>query len=179
MSQPEAKQCHRSRWFQFSLRTLLVVVALVAGLAFGWMKIIEPYRLQREAMAAITKFGGSYKTEDAAGWVRYLDKNAQDVVVVELADCDKPDEYIPHLVRLPKLRTLVVGGHSVGDEQVVTLGRIGSLRGLVLDSTKVTDEGVEGLKEASPDLVVYKSERRAVAALKRGAEVEDRNPYVY
>jgi hypothetical protein len=55
------------RWFLFSLRTLLILVAVGAGLAFPYVKLIEPYRLQREAMAAITKLGGSYKTEDATG----------------------------------------------------------------------------------------------------------------
>src|SRR5262245_37902673 len=111
MSSTETKL--QRRWFQFSLRTLLIVVTIGAGLAFAWMKMIEPYRLQREAMAAITKLGGTYKTEDATGWVRYLDKNAQDVVVVDLANSDEPNEYLPQLVRLPKLRMLVIGGHSV------------------------------------------------------------------
>jgi hypothetical protein len=142
---PDPHKPPQRRWHQFSLRTLLVVTAAAAGLAFAWMKVVEPYRLQREAMAAITKIGGTYKTEDATGWVRYLDKNAQDVVVVDLADCDKPDEYLPHLARLPRLRTLVVGGHQFGDEQVSALGRVASLRGLVLDSTKVSDGGVERL----------------------------------
>src|SRR6185369_4628120 len=114
-----------------------------AGLAFAYAKLVEPYRLQREAMAAISKLGGTYKTEDATGWVRYLDKNAQDVVVVDLADCDKPDEYLPHLLRLPQLRTLVVGGHSVGDEQVAVVGRMASLRGLVLDSTLVSESATD------------------------------------
>src|SRR5262245_34075715 len=138
MPKPDHQQPPQRRWFQFSLRTLLILVAIGAGLAFAWIQLVEPYRLQREAMAAITKLGGSYKTEDATGWVRYLDKNSQDVVVVDLADCDKPDEYMPHLVRLPKLRTLVVGGHSVGDEQLGALWRLGSLKGLVLDSTLVS-----------------------------------------
>jgi hypothetical protein len=37
---PEPKP-HRP-WYQFSLRTLLIVVAIGAGLAFAWMKLIEP-----------------------------------------------------------------------------------------------------------------------------------------
>src|SRR6476620_11267790 len=125
MPSPEPKP--QRRWHQFGLRTLLIVVAVVAGLAFAYVKLVEPYRLQREAMATITRLGGTYKTEDAVGWIKYLDKNVQDVVVVDLADCDKPDEYLPHLARLPKLRSLVLGGHSVGDEQVASLGRVGSL----------------------------------------------------
>src|SRR5436305_672385 len=144
MSLPDQHNRRPRRWFQFSLRTLLIVIAVAAALAFAYAKTIEPYRLQREAMAVITNFGGSYKTEDAVGWVRYLDKDAQDVVVVDLADCDRPDEYWPHLARLPRLRTLVIGGHSVGDEQVAALGRVGSLRGLVLDSTLVTDVALDG-----------------------------------
>jgi hypothetical protein len=158
MSSPEP--CRRC--FQFSLRTLLILVTVVAGLAFGWIKAVEPYRLQREAMAVITKLGGTYKTEDATGCVRYFDRNAQDVVVVDLADCDKPDEYLPHLARLPRLRSLVIGGHSVGDEQVAALGRIGSLHRLVLDSTLVTDECADKLKSDLPDLAVYKSQWRAI-----------------
>ena len=38
----------RRRWFQFSLRTLLVVVTLVAGLLVAWRVYVEPYRRQRE-----------------------------------------------------------------------------------------------------------------------------------
>jgi hypothetical protein len=153
----------------------LIATAAAAGLAFAWIKTIEPYRLQREAMAVITKLGGSYKTEDAAGWVRYLDKDAQDVVVVDLADCDKPEEYLPHLLRLPRLRTLVVGGHSVGDDQVTTLERAKSLKGLVLDSTKASDATVEQLRLTIPDLFVHQSEHRVCAELDRLGAVR----YVY
>jgi len=41
----------RRRWFQFSLRTLLIAVTLVAGL-LAWRAYVEPYRRQR----AILKF---------------------------------------------------------------------------------------------------------------------------
>jgi len=62
--------------------------------------------------------------------------------VVDLADCDRPEEYLPHLARLPKLRTLVVGGHSVGDDEVRAIKSFPSLKGLVLDSTFVSDNEV-------------------------------------
>jgi hypothetical protein len=159
----------RRRWYQFSLRTLLIVVTFVAGFAFAWMRAIEPYRLQREAMAVIGRLGGTYKAEEATGWIRYLDRNAQDVFVVDLANCDKPDEFLPHLARLPKLRTLVLGGHQVEDQQLRAVERFPTLRGLVLDSTKVTDEGEKRFKQALPDVVVYKSERRALVELKKAA----------
>ena len=38
----------RRRWFQFSLRTLVIVVTLVAGLLLAWRVYVEPYRRQRE-----------------------------------------------------------------------------------------------------------------------------------
>ena len=170
----QATQKPVRRWFQFSLRTLLVITAAAAGLAFAWMKTVEPYRLQRQAIAVITKLGGTYKTEDATGWVRYLDWNAQDVVVVDLADCDAPSEYLPLLARLPRLKALVIGGHSVRDRPLMALERMKSLRGLVLDSTKVSDEGVAELNKACHDLVVYKSERRACIALQAlGGKLQD------
>src|SRR5262245_12034944 len=78
--QPERPQ---RRWFQFSLRTLLIVVAVVAAVAAAWHHALKPYWLQREAMAAIAKLGGTYKTENAKGWlgwVGYLDDRTQCVV---------------------------------------------------------------------------------------------------
>ena len=36
------------RWFQFSLRTLLILVTLAAGLLVAWRTYVEPYRRQRE-----------------------------------------------------------------------------------------------------------------------------------
>ena len=36
----------RRRWLQFSLRTLLIAVTLVAGLLVAWRVYVEPYRRQ-------------------------------------------------------------------------------------------------------------------------------------
>ena len=52
MSEANAKP--RRRWFQFSLRTLLIVVTLVAGLLVAWrVYVVEPYRRQRETMKLV------------------------------------------------------------------------------------------------------------------------------
>ena len=56
---PEANAKTRRRWFQFSLRTLLIAVTLVAGLLVAWRVHVEPYRRQRETMALIKELGGS------------------------------------------------------------------------------------------------------------------------
>ena len=37
----------KRRWFQFSLRTLLSLVTLAAGLLVAWRVYVEPYRQQR------------------------------------------------------------------------------------------------------------------------------------
>ena len=61
----------RRRWFQFSLRTLLIAVTLVACLLMAWRVYVEPYRRQRETMALIKELGGSYKAEPGGPeWMR-------------------------------------------------------------------------------------------------------------
>ena len=42
MSEANAKP--KRRWFQFSLRSLLIAVTLVAGLLVAWRAYVEPYR---------------------------------------------------------------------------------------------------------------------------------------
>ena len=51
--------------FKFSLRTLLIVVTLVAGLLVTWRIYVEPYRRQRKTMKLIRELGGKYTMEPA------------------------------------------------------------------------------------------------------------------
>ncbi len=111
----------KRRCFQFSLRTLLIVVTLVAGLLVAWRAYTEPFRRQRETMALIKELGGSYKT-DLGGpkWLRWLfgDENFQNIVLIVLADCDDPEKYLGQIVSLPRLETLVVGSQKFTDEHL-------------------------------------------------------------
>jgi hypothetical protein len=118
-------------------------------------------------VTVIKKLGGTIETVSATGWIRYLQKSAQDVVVVDVSDCDQPHEYLPHLGRLPFLHTLVVGGHECDDRMLNALAALQGLRTLVLDSTRVSNDGIEQLSTANPQLVVSRSQRRACVALER------------
>lgn len=160
----------RRRWFQFSLGTLLIAVTLVTGLLVAWRAYVEPYRRQRETMALIKELGGSFKTEaDGPVWIRdwFGADNFQNVVLVDLADCDDPEKYLGQITSLPRLETLVVGGLTFADEHLSRLERLRTLNGLVLDSTTVTGDAIEALKQALPALAIHKSQRQAIVAIKK------------
>jgi hypothetical protein len=145
------------RWFQFGLSTLLAVTALAAGGAMAWRVYVEPYRLQREAMAAVERLGGTYQTA--------LDR----VVEVDVSRCQSPPEYLHHLLALPALEKLAVGGPAFGDEQLLRLRSLTRLRRLTLDSTSVSNEGLIALHETLPLAQVTLSDRQAIAALRTKA----------
>ena len=167
---PSRPTKHRRRWFQFSLRALLIVVTLVSGLLLAWRAYVEPYRRQRETMALIKELGGEYKTEsDGPAWIRnwFGAENFQKIVLVDLADCNAPAKYLEQVTALPKLETLVVGGQKFTDEHLSRLKRLKTINGLVLDSTDVTDDGIEALKQTLTALAIRKSQRRPTIALKQ------------
>src|SRR5262245_15576908 len=101
------------RWHQFRLRTIFVGMLLIGCLLVVYRAYIEPYRRQRQTMKLIKQLGGTYESTAAESWQRWLlGSEAQNVTVVNLADCDKVDEYLPHVIRLPRLQRLVVGGEA-------------------------------------------------------------------
>ena len=140
------------RWFQFSLRTLLIAVTLAAGLLVAWRVYVEPYRRQRETMALIEELGGSYKTEPGGPeWMLdwFGTDNFQNVVFVALNDCGDPDKYLGQIESLPSLQTLCVGGQKFTDEHLSRLKRLTTLSSLTLTSTSVSDAGLAYLKGLS------------------------------
>jgi hypothetical protein len=123
------------RWFQFRLGTLLFVVGLCAVAAFLWRMLADalPYREQRRTMALVAQFGGSCQTADASDWHRRLfGGNLQNIVLVDLLDCDKADEYIGPVAGSPRLETLLVGGDTFGDEHLRPRPRCGSSYSIAL-----------------------------------------------
>src|SRR5262245_5692528 len=93
-SQDLAKRPRR-RWYQYSLRTLLGFVTLAVALAMAWRVYVEPYRQQRQTMQLIQDLGGTYETTQASKWLRRLyGEDFQNITAVNLADCDRADDYI-------------------------------------------------------------------------------------
>ena len=57
----------RRRWYQFSLRTLLIVVA-VSTVPLGWFAWeIQQRRRERAGIAWVEKMGGDYGFDDLSG----------------------------------------------------------------------------------------------------------------
>jgi hypothetical protein len=140
--------------FQFRLLTLLLLIALCAVGLFAWRTIRDalPYREQPRTAALIARLGGSYQTAEASSWHRRLfGSSLQNLVLVNLADCDSPEVYLDAVADLPELATLVVGGQAFTDQHLRRLHSARSLRHVVLVSTNVTATGIGELRAALPN----------------------------
>ena len=128
------------RW-QFSLRTLLVAVA-VLGIGFGWLGMkLNTVRQQRRAAVEIGKLGGS---------VRFEGDFSPNVVKVYLHNTQVTDAGLKELAGLTQLQTLYLTGTKVTDAGLKELAGLTRLQWLNLQGTKVTDEGLKelaGLKQ--------------------------------
>ncbi len=148
-------------WFQFSLRTLLVVT-VVLGLACGWLaNNAERKRRERDAVAAIQKVGGSafydyqhnveYQdvppsaTPPGPEWLRRLlgDNFFCKVDSAYLVRSSVSDADIENLATLADLKVLMLEGANVGDTQLERLKGLTQLKGLNLQGTKVGDAAMK------------------------------------
>jgi Leucine-rich repeat (LRR) protein len=143
-----------------------VVTVIAVGLV-AW-RHVEPFRQQRATMNLVKELGGTYVTAASDSWQhRLLGGDHQDLVLINVADCDEPDKYLAAIASLPRLQTLVVGGDNFTDTHLRRLGDVSTLTGLVLDSTEVTDDAVAMIQAMLPNVVVHHSQRRAIAALRK------------
>jgi hypothetical protein len=148
----------KRRWFQFSLRTLLVSTIIIA-VACGWLgKRIEQKRKDRETVAAIIKLGGivtyDYQTEDlranpsGPGWLRDMlgDNFFNEVDGVWLRNATDADAGVANLKGLTQLRVLNLWKTKIGDGPLLHVKELTQLQELNLEGTSVTDVGLPTLK---------------------------------
>ena len=161
----------KRRWYQFSLRTL--VVLLLVGCVVCWIGArIHQARRNRErgvpvvkqtlekAVAEIEELGGLviYKNEQQrpATWLEDLfdDPGGPDdpvevlnVAEVDLGDTKITDAGLEHLRELPQLQSLNLSDTKITDAGLKHLQGLGNIRTLNLRSTAVTDAGLKHLQK--------------------------------
>ncbi|MCH8047645.1 MAG: hypothetical protein IID44_28460 [Planctomycetes bacterium] len=142
----------KRRWYQFSLRTLLVVSVAIAA-ALGYFS--DRVRTQRAAVAAIREAGGDVIYD----W-EYCDPQSAEAYL----------ESIDRQPRIPKWITDYLGddvfysvaevsfpgawkytAHECTDDTLTHLHGLPRLKRVTLKMTRVTDEGVEKLQQALPN----------------------------
>jgi hypothetical protein len=155
------------RWYQFRLRTLFVAVTAAALALLAYRTYLEPYQAQRQTIELIKKLGGRFEASDPTPWQRrLLGTDHQNLVRVDLADVESPEEYLPAIGRLPCLETLIVGGEKFCDAHLERLAGLTTLRLLVLDSTSISPEALEAWQARSPTRTVQQSQRLAIRGLR-------------
>jgi hypothetical protein len=157
-------------WFQFSIRSLLVLVVVVAILC-SWLTVErQDATKQWAAAAAIVKFGGSvlyeYQTvlyEDSVhksgspilgepsspSWLR--NRLGQDFFHDVTTLFVHSDDGLERPKGLPQLQKAYLVGSQITDKGVRNLEACVRLQKVYLDHTQVTEEGVKRLQQALPN----------------------------
>ena len=165
----------KRRWFQFSLRSLLIFTA-IAAVACGWLgRKIEQKRREHEAAEAIRKLGGvvNYNYQRGAGprpswrlsgepsgsaWLRKLlgENFFSEIEFVGLAPRPETTDAalnaaFESLKGMPRLQFLYLAGTKIIDDRLENLNPLTQLQGLELHKTKVSEAGIEKLQKALPN----------------------------
>jgi hypothetical protein len=142
----------KRRWYQFSLKAMLVVMTL-ACVGLGWLAYERNELRKREvAIAAIEKLGGIVEFDAdqpfRPNWLRTLLglKSGGEVVRLDFNDTQVTEGGMDHLKGLTKLGWLDLDKTQVTDAGLVHLQGLTKLEWLYLENTHVTDAGLEHLK---------------------------------
>jgi hypothetical protein len=128
----------KRRWFQFSLRSLLIFVAICA-IPCGWFGArMERATKQKAAVEAIVKAGGSvrydYERDATGNWIPVAEPHAPKWLRNLLGD---------------DFFSTVVEATAYTDVSVEHLNDLGGLRSLSFCSLRITDSGLRHLEELS------------------------------
>jgi hypothetical protein len=142
----EAVPNRERRRFQFSLRTLLVLVTLASILlALCVAYYVAPYRRQARAAVHFSRLGGKVRTEPAAPvWLAQL-LGAKNVYQVDLAETQIRDSDLEQLEKFEHLGGLSLRKTKVTDSGIQHLKGLTNLLALDLSDTHTTDAGLRYL----------------------------------
>ena len=139
------------RWFQFSLRTLLLAVTAVC-LVLGFVsKPIVEARREQPVIDALRGVGADVGTQTARFPGAFAVRLVLGEWVCRRADyvvlTGRPigDEDLRHVASLRHVRSLYLGQTGLGDAGLAHLRELDELWGLDLGQTEVTDAGLKNL----------------------------------
>jgi hypothetical protein len=141
-----------SRWRQFSLRSLLLLI-LLCGVGLGlWSICIEPYRRQQRLVEQIAELKGVATTEAVpTSWSSIFGEGFFiNIVSIRAPRTQIDDAWMAHLRDTPRLRELILNWTPIGDAGLAHIARLKDLQSLWLNGTKATDAGlipVQGLRK--------------------------------
>jgi hypothetical protein len=153
--------------FQYSLRSLLLMVFVVAVPCSWFATEMKQATKQRRAVEAIRTAGGGVTYDSDSddpfadeqlpyqqpAWLRKLvgDDFCGDIRCVNLADTQVTDARLVHLQGLRQLQELDLSNTQITDAGLVRLQGLTQLQWLSLWNTQVTDQGVTELQQALPN----------------------------
>jgi len=153
MSTPLASRPSRRFRFRFSLRTLLVLITLLAcWLGYQTWR----WREHDKAVATLVALGGEVSFAKSA-WVHALtgEKPFKHVTAVNLHRVPATDEHLRMLTWFPRVESLVLNRSKVTDVGMQHLAKLPKLRWLELEGVDIGDEGLAELKDL-PSLKVLR-----------------------
>jgi hypothetical protein len=145
---------------------LLVLLLAAASAYLG--ATIRPLEAERQTRRMIEAIGGDYRTEPAGPELLHdvAPDLFQNTVHVDLSAVDFDQACVERIMGdLPKLQTLAVSGCQFDDQQFSRLSHLQSLRAVLLDSTTVSDDAVLALRAQLPELLVFRTERKAASII--------------
>ncbi len=166
---------HKRRWYQYSLRSLFLLVTLCA-IPCSWLAVkIERGKRQKAAVASLKAKGFtitydyeidangqpvSNATPNVPQWLRSWlgDDCFATVVGVKTSyiflvseggfnsSCGVTDDDLRPLIDLPHVKFLGLDGAQIGDSALKRIRSLSELQRFSLESTKITDSGLVELK---------------------------------
>jgi Leucine-rich repeat (LRR) protein len=138
-----AETSRRRRWYQISLRALLVTFTL-AALAIGMF--VRHVNRRQAAIDAIKSAGGLVEGAPPQGFLQRCFEVLAPVSSVELDKGRANNALLGHVAALGDIPSLVVLGGNVDDEGVRLIARM-PIQSLCLQSTKISDQSAALLSE--------------------------------
>jgi len=145
----EPKKPPRRRWFQYSLRSILVLTTLSAIALAAWSTYRKHLRVQNRALPQLTKLKAEVDVQPVGPeWLRALPggEDLFKVVSVNLEHHRLEDEDLACLEHLPYLERLYLAATAVSNKGLAHVATCKRLKRLSLWKTRITDLGMDHLR---------------------------------